>query len=82
VASACSTCVWNSDGSSRASTCPFRTRELKSACSELIVPDTWEPTATVVTACSVPVASTRFTTGPLVTRAVVKFGCAVSLDRL
>ena len=30
-ASACSTCVWKSDGSSRASVCPFRTMSLKSA---------------------------------------------------
>ena len=55
-------------------TCPLRTRELKSACSALIVPDTCDPTWTVVTACSVPVACTRSTTGPLVTTAVVNAG--------
>ena len=42
-----------SDGSSRAMTWPFLTVELKSACRLWIVPETCEPTWTVVTACSV-----------------------------
>ena len=45
-------------------TWPFRTCELKSACSDWMVPDTCEPTWTVVTASSVPVASTVSTTSP------------------
>jgi len=49
-ARACSTCASKSDGSSSAMTCPRRTRELKSACRDLIVPDTCVPTCTVVTA--------------------------------
>jgi hypothetical protein len=44
VAWAWSTCVWNSDGSSFATTCPLRTEELKSAYSDWMVPDTWVPT--------------------------------------
>ena len=39
-------------------TCPFFTIELKSAPSQLMLPDTWLPTCTVVTACSVPVEPT------------------------
>ena len=54
----CSICVWSSDGSSRAITWPFFTIELKSAPSSWTMPDTWLPTCTVVTACSVPVAPT------------------------
>ena len=37
---------------------PFLTIELKSAPSYEMLPDTWLPTWTVVTACSVPVAPT------------------------
>ena len=36
-------------------TWPFLTIELKSAPSSEMLPDTWLPTWTVVTACSVPV---------------------------
>jgi len=39
-------------------TWPFLTIELKSAPSHEILPETWLPTWTVVTACSVPVAPT------------------------
>ena len=64
----------DTDGSSRAITCPLRTFELKSACSDWIVPDTCEPTCTVVTAWSVPVASTVSTTSPREAVAVMNCG--------
>jgi hypothetical protein len=74
LAFACSICVWNSDGSSRARTCPLRTSELKSALSSMMVPDTCVPTCTVVTACNVPVAPTVSTMSPRVTAAIVTVG--------
>src|SRR5262245_35970182 len=45
-------------GSSCATNCPLCTTVLKSANKSEIVPETWLPTCTVVTACSVPVADT------------------------
>ena len=39
-----------------------------------MLPDTWLPTCTVVTACRVPVAPTVSTMSPLVTVAVVTDG--------
>ena len=51
-------------------TWPLRTTELKSAPSHDTVPDTWVPTCTVVTACTVPVADTLSTIGPWLTSAV------------
>ena len=67
----CSTCAWNSDGSRRAITCPFFTIELKSAPSQAMLPDTWLPTCTVVTACSVPVEPTVSMISPRVTGCVL-----------
>ena len=55
-------------------TWPLRTIELKSAYSSCTVPDTWVPTSTVSTACSVPVAATASTTSPRVTGMVVTLG--------
>ena len=43
--------------------------ELKSAFSSMIVPDTWLPTWTVVTASSVPVAAISLTIAPRLTDA-------------
>src|SRR5258708_12862300 len=45
-------------------TSPFRTRELKSALSLAIVPDTCDPTWTVTTAFTVPVRSTASRISP------------------
>src|SRR5439155_145964 len=56
LAFAVSSCVCSSAGSSRATTCPLWTIELKSAPSHDTLPDTCVPTCTVVTAWSVPVA--------------------------
>jgi hypothetical protein len=81
VARACSTCVSKSEGSSSAITWPRRTRALKSARNDLIVPETWVPTCTVVTACTLPVASTCSTTSPRVTTAVTRAGRAVVVPR-
>jgi hypothetical protein len=61
-------------GSSFAMTWPLRTSELKSAYSDWIVPETCVPTWTVVTASTVPVASTAFTTLPRITLAVTGAG--------
>ena len=52
-------------------TCPFLTMLLKSAPSHWMLPDTWLPTWTVVTACSVPVAPTVSTMSPRLSGAVV-----------
>ena len=71
-----STWVWNSDGSSRASTCPLWTIELKSAFSSRMVPETWLPTWTVVTASTVPVAAIWVTIDPRVTTPVTIAGAA------
>ena len=71
-----STWVWNCDGSRRASTWPFLTIELKSAPSDRMLPDTWLPTWTVVTASSVPVAAIWLTIDPRVTAAVTTSGAA------
>ena len=60
----CSTCDSNSEGSRRAMTSPARTMELKSAYSASMMPETWLPTCTVVTASSAPVAPTVSTTSP------------------
>ncbi len=49
---------------------PVRTRELKSALSFEMVPETCEPTCTVRTALSVPVASTTSRISPRSTFAV------------
>src|SRR5947208_2953124 len=73
-ARACSTCVWNSDGSSLATTWPLCTIELKSAPRYWMVPDTWLPTCTVVTAWRVPVAPTVSMMSPRVTGDVLIFG--------
>ena len=63
-------------------TCPFLTCELKSASSAAIVPDTCVPTWTVVTASSVPVASTACTTSPRLTAAVMYCGVsALAVER-
>jgi hypothetical protein len=50
------------------------TIELKSADSDSTIPETCEPTWTVVTGCSVPVADTRLTMAPRETAAVVRAG--------
>ncbi len=50
--------------SRRATTWSFFTRELKSAPRLSTVPETCEPTWTVVTACRVPVAPTTSTMSP------------------
>jgi hypothetical protein len=63
--------AWKSEGSSRAITCPFLTMELKSAGRLWSVPETWDPTWTVVTAWRVPVAPTTSTMSPRSTVAVV-----------
>src|SRR5690348_2576865 len=76
-ASACSSAPWNSEGSSSAITWPFFTRELKSALSLEIVPETCDPTCTVVTALMVPVACTTSFMVPVCALAV-KY-CAWSL---
>ena len=47
-------------------TWPFFTIELKSAPRNEMFPDTWLPTCTVVTACSVPDAPTVSTMSPRV----------------
>ena len=49
---------------------PLWTRELKSASSRAIVPDTCEPTCTLITALMVPVASTASRISPRCTLAV------------
>ena len=43
--------------------CPFCTMELKSAPSHDTVPETWLPTLTLVTGCTVPVVATVLVTG-------------------
>ena len=60
----CSTWLRNNDGSRRAITSPSRTIELKSAYSASMMPETWLPTCTVVTASNAPVAPTVSTTSP------------------
>jgi hypothetical protein len=56
--------AWRIEGSSRAMTWPFFTVELKSAYRLWMVPETWEPIWTVVTASRMPVAPTTSTTSP------------------
>ena len=51
-------------------TWPFLTVELKSAFRLWMVPETCEPTWTVVTACRAPVAPTTSTMSPRSTAAV------------
>src|SRR6185295_8622109 len=51
-------------GSMRAMTWSFFTWVLKSAKISMICPETWEPTCTVVTAFSVPLATTTACSGP------------------
>src|SRR5215813_1837739 len=58
------TCASYTLGSSWATNCPFFTTVLKSAYNSEIVPETWLPTCTVVTACSVPVAETVLRMAP------------------
>ncbi len=60
----------------RAMTWSFLTCELKSARSSLTCPEIWEPTSTVMTALSVPVAETAEVSGPRETAAVRKAGRA------
>jgi len=79
LARACSICVWIIVGSRRAMTWPFRTMELKSACSSWMMPETCEPTVTEVTASSVPVAPTLSTMSPRVTATVVTLGSGPGL---
>src|SRR5216684_3570010 len=67
---ACSSAPFNSAGSISATTSPLCTRELKSTLSFAIVPDTCEPTCTVMTALIVPVASTTSSISPRSTLAV------------
>ena len=55
-------------------TCPFFTIELKSAYISWTMPETWVPTVTVVTACSVPVAPTPSTMSPREVFRVVTVG--------
>jgi hypothetical protein len=52
------------DGSMRAMTWSFFTGVLKSALISLICPEICEPTCTVVTALTVPLATTTADTGP------------------
>ena len=61
----CDTAAAKLVGSSSASSCPLETRLLKSACSLAMIPETWLPTWTVVTAERVPVAVTVAVTSPL-----------------
>jgi hypothetical protein len=70
LAWACSMRAWKSDGSRRARTWPFFTVELKSAVRLWMVPETWDPTWTVVTAWTAPVAPTTSITSPRSTAAV------------
>ena len=55
-------------------TSPSRTIELKSTCSSWMIPDTWLPTCTVVTASRAPVAPTVSTMSPSVTATVLTSG--------
>ena len=71
LARACCICASNSDGSSLAMTWPFLTIELKSAPRYEMLPDTWLPTCTVVTACSVPDAPTVSMMSPRAIGAVI-----------
>ena len=73
LARACSIWVWSSDGSSSATTWPFFTIELKSAYRALMLPDTCDPTCTVFTAWSVPVAPTDSMTSPRATASLEIF---------
>ena len=68
------TAAWNFSGSIRATSWLRLTWELKSANSSLICPETWEPTWTVTTALSVPVAETVAVSGPRSTLAARKRG--------
>src|ERR1700682_3529525 len=61
-------------GSSWARTWPARTRELKSAKMYFTVPETDDPTGTVVSGLIVPVASTVAVRGPRVAGIVRYFG--------
>ena len=69
-ASACSSAPLNNAGSISAITSPLCTRELKSALSFAMVPETCDPTWTVMTALIVPVASTTSLISPRSTFAV------------
>src|SRR5262249_48941905 len=71
---AVTTWAWKMSGSSCASTWPAVTRELKSAKMYFTVPETEEPTGTVVSGLMVPVASTVAVRGPRLTGAVRYFG--------
>ncbi len=73
-ARACSRAASKSCGSIRAMSCPFFTRELKSAWSACTRPETWLPTWTVTSAESVPVAVTLPTMRPRSTAMVSSWG--------
>src|SRR5579884_1671477 len=73
-ACACNSAPWKRAGSISAITCPFFTRVLKSALSFETVPETCEPTWTVVTASIVPVACTSWRMSPCCTACVVYIG--------
>ena len=85
-AASTSACAWRTryskvSGSMRAISWPLRTSALKSANSSLICPETWEPTGTVTSALSVPVADTLAVIGPRVSWAVRHWGAAASCWR-
>src|SRR4030065_12153 len=61
--------------------CPFFTGELKSTKIFRIVPETWLPTWTVVTALRLPVAEMDCGISPFSTRAVLNRGAFLSCDR-
>ena len=78
LARAWTTADSSSRGSIRAITCPLRTRELKSTKICWIVPETWLPTDTVVTALMFPVAVMASTISPFSTFAVRYGGTPLS----
>src|SRR3954469_7069142 len=70
TALACATS--NRRGSISARSCPFRTGELKSTYSLEMVPEICDPTVTVTTAETSPVAATLSESAPLLTGSVLK----------
>ena len=81
AASACARLALKRVGSICAMICPSLTWLLKSAPSFAIAPETCEPTCTVTTALSAPVAVTVASTDPRSTRAVRKVTGVVMLAR-
>ena len=77
---ACSSAPLNKAGSISATTSPLWTRELKSAFSLAIVPETCDPTWTVITALIVPVASTTSLISPRSTLAVKCCACVLRVS--